>query len=128
MISQVIKYEINNNILFELLEKICKNDDNNYYILNKVSFKLAMYHNYIQEFCSRIVDNYYISKQYYVTRKLDYCKFTTIIRQICKANNINFTSKILYDKSNYDITYYVYNSDNHDNNNNNSNNNSNNSN
>lgn len=108
MTSQVIKYTIDNSILFDLLDKICKKYNNKYYILNKVSFKIAVYHNYTTEFCDKIKDNYYLSKKNYVTRRLDYSKFITIIRQICKSNNINFTSKIIYDKSDYDIVYYIY--------------------
>ena len=77
MTTQVIKSSIPTEVLFEFLNKICKKY-NKYYILNKVSFKLAEYHNYTQDFCNIIIDHYYLSKQYYVTRKLDYCKFTTI--------------------------------------------------
>ena len=40
MISQVIKYSINNNILFELLNKICKKYCNKFYILNDTLFKI----------------------------------------------------------------------------------------
>ena len=34
--------------------------------------------------------------------------FTNIIRQICKANNIMFSSNIRYSESNYNIEYYIY--------------------
>jgi len=30
------------------------------------------------------------------------------LRQICKYNHLPFTSKIKYDKSNYEINYYIY--------------------
>lgn len=110
MTTQVIKYSIPTEVLFELLDKICKKT-NKYYTLNKVSFKLAEYHNYTQAFCDKIITHYYLSKQYYMTRKLDYCKFATIIRQMCKSMGIHFISKILYDNSNYEIVYYIYHED-----------------
>ena len=40
--------------------------------------------------------------------KLNYTKFVTIIRQICKKNEIPFSNTIKYDKSTYNIIYYIY--------------------
>jgi len=108
MSNQLFQHDISNSILFSLLDKICTKIDDKYYILNRVSFKQGQYYKYIEDFCNEIQNNYFESKKYYVTRKLDYNKFTTIIRHICKANNINFTSKIKYDKSQYEILYYIY--------------------
>ena len=39
--------------------------------------------------------------------KLNYTKFVTIIRQICKKNEIPFSNTIKYDKSTYNIIYYI---------------------
>ena len=99
--------DISNNILFSLLNKTCKQEDNKY-IWNKVSFKTALYHNYISEFCNEIKAYYHPKKQFYIERKIDYYKFITIIRQICNVNKINYTSKFEYGKSNYEIVYYIF--------------------
>ena len=37
-----------------------------------------------------------------------YKNFVTIIRQICKYHHIPFTSSIKYNKSKYDIYYFIY--------------------
>ena len=42
------------------------------------------------------------------TPQLNYSKFMTIIRQICKKNKIAITSQIKYDKSKYCIHYFIY--------------------
>ena len=39
---------------------------------------------------------------------MTYKNLITIIRQICKYNNIPFTSDIKYSKSKYEITYFIY--------------------
>jgi hypothetical protein len=39
---------------------------------------------------------------------MNYNKFVTVVRQICSVNNLPYTSKIVYNKSNYDILYYIY--------------------
>jgi hypothetical protein len=108
MSNQLFKYDISNTLLFSLLDKISTKIDDKYYILNNASYKKGMYYKYIQEFCDEIKDHYFESKRYYVERKLDYNKFTTIIRHICRANATIFTSKIKYDKSCYEIVYYIY--------------------
>ena len=107
MKSQIFKSLVPINILFELLEKICIKDEK-YYLLSKPSYKAAEYHNLIVDFCSKVMEHYHTSKRYYVDRKMNYNKFVTVVRQICSVNNLLYTSKIVYNKSNYEILYYIY--------------------
>ena len=62
----------------------------------------------IYKFIENCKTYYHKSKLKYLERKLVYKSFITIIRQICNANNIIYTSQIKYDKSTYDIIYYIY--------------------
>lgn len=94
------------NILLSLLNKICQ-FNSTHFILDKISFKTAKYNKYLDEFCKELLPYYYKSKQFYITRKITYTNFLTIIRQLCNINNIDFTSSIVYDKSNYNIIYYI---------------------
>ena len=115
MSKQIFKKNIPYEILFNFLEDICEKN-NKYYLINKACFKKGLFENNptdecknkLELFCSTINEYYHNSKNYYITRKLNYSRFVTIIRQICKNNHILFTSKIKYDKSNYDIIYYIY--------------------
>jgi predicted transposase YbfD/YdcC len=106
MKSQIFKSIVPITILFELLEKICVKDDK-CYALCKSSFKAAEYHNLVVGFCERIIEHYHVSKRYYVDRKMNYNKFITVVRQICGINNVSYTSKIVYNKSDYEILYYI---------------------
>ena len=106
MKSQIFKSIVPIDILFELLEKICVKDEK-YYHLSKSTFKAAEYHHLVTDFCSKIIEHYHTSKRYYVDRKMNYNKFVTVIRQICSVNNVSYTSKIVYNKSDYDILYYI---------------------
>jgi len=38
---------------------------------------------------------------------MDYNRFITIIFQICSINSVFYDYKILYNKSTYDIVYYI---------------------
>jgi hypothetical protein len=111
MSSQIFKKPVPNEILFDLLQKVSANKDNNidnYYLLNKTCFKQMVYHNYLEDFRDTIKEYYHKSKLHYIERKLDYNKFITIIRQLCSFNKISYTSKIVYNNSTYDIVYYIY--------------------
>jgi len=107
MSIQIFKKEVSPNILFNLLDEICMKNEKNY-TFNVDSFKKGVFKGTIPKFIEDVSDCYHISKQKYLTRKLTYNSFTTILRQICNFNKIHYTSQIKYDKSKYDIVYYIY--------------------
>jgi hypothetical protein len=107
MNSQIFKNAIPNSILFNFLDKVCIKN-NKYYTINKIVFKKALYNNYFKDFIEECRPYYYLSKQIYLNEPFTYNKFVTIIRQICKHKTITHTSHIKYDKSVYEIIYYVY--------------------
>jgi hypothetical protein len=107
MSIQIFKKEVPTNILLNLLDEICMKNEKNY-TFNVDSFKKGVFKELIQQFIEDIRGFYHISKQKYLNRKLTYNSFTTILRQICNFNKIHYTSQIKYDKSKYDIVYYIY--------------------
>jgi len=107
MSNQIFKNKIPNENFFGLLEKITLKTEK-CYIFNLDAFKKGIYTQDIQAFLEVCRPYYHISKRTYVDRKLTYNNFTTVIRHICKFNEINFTSEIKYNKSEYSIFYYIY--------------------
>jgi len=107
MISQIFKTHIPNELLFKLLDDIAVKTEK-CYIINNDSYKKGNFNNLIENFINQCTPYYHISKRKYLERKLTYNSFITIIRQICNFNKITYTSHIKYDKSNYDIMYYIY--------------------
>ena len=108
MTNQIFKDPIPNHYVFDLLDKIHTFKSKNYYTIDTLSYKKGIYNKDIEQFLDLIRPHYHASKQFYIDRNMTFPRFTTIIRQICKANNISFTSQIKYDKSKYNIIYYVY--------------------
>jgi|TARA_B110000967_G_scaffold172663_1_gene183833 hypothetical protein len=104
--SQIFKYDISLNIVYDFLDNIC-DVENNEYVLKNTSYKKGVLLNYIDPFCKKLEPYYYLSKKHYVTKKINYKSLATIIRQICKSTNINIKSKITYNKSTYEIIYYI---------------------
>ena len=110
MSSQIFKTNVPNEVFFSFIESIkSNNDDTNMIVINNDSYKRSTLKNELQDFLDKILECYHISKIHYVTLKMSYYKFTTVIRQICKQNQISYTSKIKYFRSTYEIIYYIVN-------------------
>jgi len=107
MSSQIFKNPIPNELLIKLLDDIAIKTDN-CYVINNNSYKKGMFNDIIINFIDECKPYYHLSKRKYLDRKLTYNSFITIIRQICNFNKITYTSQIKYDKSTYDIMYYIY--------------------
>ena len=105
--NQIFKTEINRYLLFELLDKISIKTDT-FFIVNNDAFKKGMYNGDIQLFIEECKKYYHESKQKYLTRKINYNSFITVMRQICNFTKTVYTSKIKYEKSNYSIIYNVF--------------------
>ena len=110
MSKQIFKYTIPKELLINFLnDNCCSINDNNYYLLDKSCYKRSILDDKLKNFLQAIKPYYHDSKKYYVDRKMDYPKFVTIIRQICKAHNLAYSSQLFYDKSEYNIVYHIYN-------------------
>lgn len=107
MSSQIFKKKIPTELFFGLLDSICLKNEK-HYTFNSNAFKKGVFNEKIEQFLKECLPYYHISKKKYLEKKITYNSFTTILRQICNYNKITYTSQIKYDKSNYEITYYVY--------------------
>lgn len=108
MVSQIFKNDFEDEILWELLSSISEKK-NKYYLINKESFKRGhLFSNSINDFYNKLVPYYHESKKHYFDNAFTYKKFLTIVRQVCRNNNILFRSEIKYMKSTYEIIYYIY--------------------
>ena len=104
--TQIFKTPVPSELLFELLEKTCTKSQH-FYIFDKNSYKKGIFTESISTFLANCKPYYFLSKQKYIERKVTYNSFTTIIRQICNYHKITYTSEIKYDKSSYNIVYYI---------------------
>jgi hypothetical protein len=107
MSSQIFKNPIPNEKIFKLLDDIALKTETCYVISND-AYKKGMFNNNIENFMTECIPYYHISKRKYLERKNSYKSFITIIRQICNFNKIIYRSQIKYDKSSYDIIYYIH--------------------
>lgn len=107
MSSQIFKQAIPNALLFQFLEKTAIKTEKKY-IFNNIGFKKGLIDDIAETFINECKHYYFASKRKYLERKLTYNSLTTILRQICNYNKITYTSQIKYDKSSYDIEYYIF--------------------
>lgn len=94
-------------ILFNFLNLICDNRNNDFFIIDKISFKKACYNNLISRLYIDLKDYYIKSKQFYLEREVNYKNFLTIIRQLCNCLNIKFIYLKNFSNSNYEIIYKI---------------------
>jgi hypothetical protein len=106
MSKQIFKNSPPIDILFTLLNKIAFKNEG-YFILNKVAFKKAVYNNLVVEFLELLKPYYHKSKAKYVEKLMNYNAFMTVVRQLCNYHDIVYKSVIKYDKSTYEIVYYI---------------------
>jgi hypothetical protein len=105
--SQVFKIEPVYEFLNVILDKFCIKE-NNYYVIDYITFKKIVFHKYQEIWLKGLLDHYYKSKQFYITRKFTFQSFITIIRQLCKFFDIKYD--YLYDKnqSYHHLKYRLY--------------------
>lgn len=106
--SQIFKRVVDRSLLFAYLDKVCSFNNNQYYVFTLACYKKGVFNQYNTDFCNMLREYYHTSKRKYIDRKPTYSGLCTIIRQICKINNISYRTKIIYDKSTYNICYYIY--------------------
>jgi hypothetical protein len=99
---------ITNEYFYSILDKICLLKNDKFYIINNDAFKKMKFLDLYQEFIDNLKPFYKASKQHYLTRPPKYTGFLTLLRHVCKSNELIYSSKIKYDKSQYEIIYYVY--------------------
>ena len=107
MLKQIFRENVDTSLLMGLLEKVCLKTDK-YYLIDKNAYRKIAFHNYQIEFLETIKSCYQESKKFYLEREFTYNSFINIVRQICKSNDVMFTSKIKYNESKYNIDYFIY--------------------
>ena len=107
MSRQIFRRLVPPKILYDLLEKICLKTDK-YYLVDNNAYRKFMYLELDVDFSVAILDYYHESKQFYVTREMDYNSFVNLVRQISKSNQLMYTSRIKYMESKYSIEYLVF--------------------
>ena len=105
--SQIFKKKFDSNIIFTFLKKYSEKEKNNY-IFSQISYKKAVFNKEITEVLKYLKDYYHKSKQFYLERNINYKNFLTILRQVCSNLSISYSSKILYNKSKYNINYSIF--------------------
>ena len=105
MKNQIIKKNV------EFFEDFIKENftlENSCYIFNHIVFKRLLFQDKVYKFLERLQEYYYKNKHYYITRNpITFNQFNTVLRQICKKNDLEYISKIKYNSSKYNIEYYI---------------------
>lgn len=107
--SQLFKMNISIHILFGFLEKINCQKMENYYIVDITAYKRSIYIDALKPFLHNLKELYHSSKYNYIDPEvMTQNKFNTIIRQICKFTNTQYTKRLRHDQSKYSVVYHIH--------------------
>ena len=107
--SQLFKTNITIHILFGFLEKINCQKMDNYYIVDITAYKRSIYIDALKPFLHNLKEFYHSSKYNYIDPEvMTQNKFNTIIRQICKFTNTQYTKRLRHDQSKYSVVYHIH--------------------
>ena len=105
MKNQIIKNKI--DFFNEYVNLIGKQEDK-YVLFDDNHYKKAEYKGIIEPFLLRLEPYYYETKKRYLTRKMNYNNFITVLRQIANKNEIVYESLMKYNNSKHYIEYHFY--------------------
>lgn len=106
MKNQIIKKHV--DFFNSFIQTHCVKE-NDYYISNYLVFKKLIFENQMEIFLHKLHDYYYQNKHYYLKRDpISYNQYNTILRQICKVNEVKLEPIIRYTASKYDAEYHIY--------------------
>jgi hypothetical protein len=107
MHNQIFRIKYPASHLFRFLEQFCLKTEK-YYLFDINSYKKMIFHKLHENFLETLIYYYRLSKHYFITRNITYSSFITILKHICKNDDIVFTSNITYDKSKSYSNYQIY--------------------
>lgn len=105
--SQTFKSRVDKDILFDFLKLNCEKTEK-CYVFNLTSYKRGEMNDSNNAFLEVLKPYYHKAKLFYLERKCTYSGLCTVIRQICKAHSILYSTKVVYSKSKYNIPYFIY--------------------
>jgi hypothetical protein len=105
--DQTFKTPVSIQILWDFLGTNFDETDTHFQITAYL-FHKTEYNENLLAFISCLKPHYYKSKRKYIERQLNYKGFLTIIRQLCNAHHIKYSTKLIYNKSMYEIEYSIY--------------------
>ncbi len=89
------------------IRKHCMQEENKY-IVDVNTFKKLIYDDELVGLIELLKNYYYRNKFYYLDESsMTYNRFSTIIRQLCRNNNVDYERDIKYIMSKYTVSYKI---------------------
>lgn len=78
------------------------------YTFTKTHYKKCVFNKTVDPFLLSIKHYYFSAKEYFVTRRMTYLHFLTVLRQLCAHQQGTYMTDMQYDKSSYEIVYHYF--------------------
>jgi hypothetical protein len=111
MPSSVFSSDLPDGLVEEFITTLCDNTNVGKLVIDRTTYKRALFENTLYPFLSLLTPHYYDSTQFYLTRKMTYTRFLTIMRQLLRYCKINYTTCITHTSTRKEVTLVLTNMD-----------------
>lgn len=108
---QLFKEPVPPRLLKDFLELnalVTTNGGVNKYTFTKTHYKKCVFNKTVEPFLLSVKPYYFSAKEYFVTRRMTYLHFLTVLRQLCGNQGGTYMTDMEYDKSSYEIVYHYF--------------------
>ena len=107
MPSSVFSSNIPEGLVEDFIIKYCYLDDNDSYVINRSAYKRCLLEDSLYSFISLLKPHYYDSTQFYLTRKMNYTHFLTIMRQLLRHRKIDYVANVVHTSIRKEVTLII---------------------
>jgi hypothetical protein len=107
MNNKIFKNTIPRQFLWDFLKLNFDETDTHFQVTTYLFHKME-YNQQLEGFITFLKPFYHNSKRKYIERQINYKSFLTIIRQLCNTHQIKYNTKLVYNKSTYEIEYSIF--------------------
>jgi hypothetical protein len=107
MPSSVFKREVPREIVGGFLRASCYTDAHERAVVDRNAYKKSILQGTLFPFLSSLVAYYHQSTQFYLTRKMTYTRFLTILRQLFRHHEMAYDIKTTHTSTKKEVAYTI---------------------
>ena len=107
MPSSVFNKAVPNDLLDSFLKTNCYTDSGGCTVIDRTTYKKSILDGSLFPFLSSLLNYYHQSTRFYLTRKMTYTRFLTVLRQLFRHHEIAYYSKVTHTSTKKEVVYTI---------------------
>ena len=109
MPSSVFNKIVPDDLLGDFLKTNCYIDPGSSTIIDRTTYKKSILEGSLFPFLSSLLTYYHQSTRFYLTRKMTYTRFLTVLRQLFRHHEIAYNVKVTHTSAKKEVVYTIAN-------------------